>query len=215
MSVQPVGFFREDGMQPENGTVYIPLKITQKLLQKKSNEISTVDIKTKAGTDLYKISKNLQEKLGKNFIVKTKIQLHNTFYKIINTERLVAYLVATLAIIITLFNVIGAMIMIIIEKKDNLFTLVKMGVSVKQLKKIFQLQGLFFCFTGLFLGLVIASVLIALQQHFGWFKITPNTPYPVLWEWNNFFIILGTMTVLPSIAVWIASKHIDKVFSNI
>ncbi len=63
------------------------------------------------------LQKNFKKNLGADFKVQTKEQLNEVYYKVINTENFVSYLIFTLIVIIALFNVIGAIIMMIIDKK--------------------------------------------------------------------------------------------------
>ena len=75
--------------------------------------------------------------------MQTKEQLNEVFYKVINTENFVSYLIFTLIVIIALFNVIGAIIMMIIDKKANLKTLFNLGATIKEIKRIFIIQGFY------------------------------------------------------------------------
>ena len=86
-------------------------------------------------------SEQLQEKLGAQYKVQTKAQLNELFYKVINTENFVSYLIFTLIVIIAMFTIVGAIIMMIIDKKKNLKTLLSLGATMPEIKNIFVLQG--------------------------------------------------------------------------
>jgi lipoprotein-releasing system permease protein len=158
------------------------------------------------------VAEKLQEKLGNDFKVQTKEQLNEVFYKVINTENFVSYLIFTLIVIIALFNVIGAIIMMIIDKKDNLKTLFSLGTSVKEIKKIFELQGFLLTFFGMLIGLSIGVILVFLQRQFALFMITESLAYPVEFRFLNLIIVFLTITVLGFIASKIASSRISKEF---
>lgn len=213
VALQPVGFIEEQSSNG-SGIVYTSLTNAQKLLQKKADDISAIDIRINPKAKEKEVVQRLKQTLGEDFLVKTKMSLHNLFYKILNTERMIAYLVCTLAIIITLFNVFGVLTMIIIDKKRNLLNLVNMGMRVRQIKKIFQAQGMLFCLFGMVIGLVLAGITIALQSHYGFVKLNPYTPYPICWDWKNTIIIVFTMTLLPWGTVWLASKKVHRVISD-
>jgi lipoprotein-releasing system permease protein len=144
--------------------------------------------------------------------VQTKAQLNAVFYKVINTENLVSYLIFTLIIIIALFNVIGAIIMMIIDKKQNLKTLFNLGASLKEIKRIFILQGFLLTFFGMCIGLVLGTILVFLQKKFEIFMIVPNLAYPVEFRFTNFLIVFFTITILGFIAAKIASSRISGEF---
>ena len=196
----------------ENKFVFVTLNQAKKLLKYKENQISGVEIKLNDSLEADTVSKNLQGLLGDDFKVQTKEQLNEVFYKVINTENFVSYLIFTLIVIIALFNVVGAIIMMIIDKKDNLKTLFSLGVTVKQIKKIFVLQGFLLTIYGMFIGLTIGIVLVLLQKQFGWFMITQTLPYPVEFRITNLLIVIATITVLGFLASKIASSRISANF---
>jgi lipoprotein-releasing system permease protein len=69
--------------------------------------------------------------------VKNRAQLNESLYKMLNTENIVVYLIFTLVIVVALFNLIGALIMMILDKKGNLKTLYNLGIEITDLRKIF------------------------------------------------------------------------------
>ena len=144
--------------------------------------------------------------------MQTKEQLNEVFYKVINTENFVSYLIFTLIIIIALFNVIGAIIMMIIDKKDNLKTLFSLGTTVKEIKRIFVFQGFLLTFFGMLVGLVLGVILVFLQDAFGLFMITESLAYPVEFQFYNLIIVIFTITVLGFVAAKIASSRINQKF---
>ena len=158
------------------------------------------------------IAKKLQNDLGTTFKVQTKEQLNEVFYKVINTENFVSYLIFTLIIIIALFNVIGSIIMMIIDKKDNLKTLFSLGATVAEIKKIFVIQGFLLTFFGMIFGLFLGVILVLLQKKYGWFMITESLAYPVEFRFTNLLVVVFTITILGYIAAKIASSRISKEF---
>jgi lipoprotein-releasing system permease protein len=102
----------------ESKFVFVDFNLAKDLLKFKSNEITSIEIKLKDTNFSGEVVEDLQKAFGDNYKVQTKEQLNAIFYKVINTENLVSYLIFTLIIIIALFNVIGAIIMMIIDKKD-------------------------------------------------------------------------------------------------
>jgi len=150
--------------------------------------------------------------LGAGFKVQTKAQLNEVFYKVINTENVVSYLIFTLIIIIALFNVIGSIIMMIIDKKDNLKTLFSLGATVAEIKKIFVIQGFLLTLFGMTFGLILGVILVFLQKEFGLFMITESMAYPVEFQFSNLVVVIFTITFLGFIAAKIASSRITKEF---
>lgn len=196
----------------ENKFVFVSNAQARNLLRYEQNRITGIELKLTPNTDADSVSEDLQKKLGSIYKVQTKAQLNELYYKVINTENFISYLIFTLIVIIALFNVTGAIIMMIIDKKDNLKTLFNLGTTIQQIKKIFVLQGFLLSLSGMTIGLTIGIILVLIQKQFGVFMITQNLPYPVEFRFSNLCIVIVTITVLGFIASKIASSRITKEF---
>lgn len=211
MNLQVVGVY--SGTEEfESKFVFVSINDARNLLHFKENQFTGIEIKLKDNLDANLFSEQLQEQLGSKFKVRTKQQLNEVFYKVINTENFVSYLIFTLIVIIALFNVIGAIIMMIIDKKSNLKTLFSLGATIEEIKRIFVYQGFLLTFLGMIIGLSLGILLVFLQKQFGLFMITQNLPYPVEFRISNLSIVVVTITVLGFIASKIASSRINKDF---
>lgn len=196
-----------------NKYVFAELKLAQNLLNYKDNQVSGIEIKLKDAENVNVFKTELQRKLdANNYKVETREELNALYYKVVNTENFISYLIFTLIVIIALFNVIGAIIMMIIDKKSNLKTLFNLGTSIQQIKKIFVLQGFLLTVVGLVIGLFLGVLAVLFQQATGFFKIIPSIPYPVEFRWMNLGIVFCTIIVLGFIAAKIASSRISEKF---
>lgn len=196
----------------ENKYVFVSLQKARELLNYEESRISAIEIKINPKADPDGMAKLLQSQLGSDYEVKTKAQLNELLYKVINTENFVSYLIFTLIVIVALFNVIGAIIMMIIDKRKNLKTLYNLGATLKEIKQVFVLQGFLLALVGMSVGLILGVILVLIQQEFNLFMITANIPYPVELRWINLFIVLLTISVLGFIAAKIASSRISVSF---
>ena len=132
----------------------------------------------------------------------------------LNTEHVAVYLIFTLILIIALFNIIGSIVMMILDKKKNLKTLYNLGATLKDLRAIFFYQGILMTIIGGSVGLVIGLITIWLQQYFSLIMITPSLAYPVDLQWLNVVVVLATILVLGALASRIASQRIEKTQIN-
>jgi lipoprotein-releasing system permease protein len=105
---------------------------------------------------------------------------------------------------------VGAIIMMISDKKRNLKTFYKMGASIHQIKNVFLMQGVLLTFFSLIIGLSIAILLVLFQQEFQLFMITPYIAYPVKLTFFNFLTVFSTIIVLGFLASWIASSRVNR-----
>ena len=208
-SLQPTGIFNINE-ELDSKYVYCSLDLAQQVFQLKPNEVSSLEFKlqpnAKENEAILFIEKVFKEKV----VVKNRMQLNDALYKMLNTENIVVYLIFTLVIIIALFNLIGALVMIIIDKKNDLKTLYYIGNPITTLRKIFLFQGLLITGIGCFIGLILGSSLILLQEHYSLLMISPNLPYPVLFEIKNILIVVGTISILGFSASFLASRSVNK-----
>jgi len=211
LSSRPVGVFSVTETLDKK-YVFANLSFAQALLNYKPNQISGIALKLSPDIMPYNFAEVLKKKLGSPFKVRTRTQLNAVFYKMLNTENLVSYLIFTLIVIIAIFNVIGAIVMMILDKKENLKTLYNLGTPLPQIKRIFVLHGLLLQGVGLFMGLLLGVILVLLQLHFGFLKITSVLAYPVVFNWTNLFLVIITISVLGYIAARLASSRIKLLF---
>jgi lipoprotein-releasing system permease protein len=190
--------------------IFTDLGLAQELLEYKNNQISGIEIKEKTGTDEDAIIDQLQTIFKNKITVKNRAQLNEALYKMLNTENIAVYLIFTLVIVVALFNLIGALIMMILDKKANLKTLFNLGTEIKDLRKIFLLQGTLLSIFGGIIGLTLGIIIVLLQQHFQLVMITPTLAYPVVFTLENVLIVMGTIVSLGFIASLIASSRVSK-----
>lgn len=207
--VYPIGIYAisED---LDSKYVFVDLGLAQELLEYKANQISGIEIKEKVGADENAIIDKLNAIFKNKITIKNRAQLNESLYKMLNTENIAVYLIFTLVIVVALFNLIGALIMMILDKKGNLKTLFNLGTEIKDLRKIFLLQGTLLSVFGGIIGLTLGIIIVLLQQHFQLVMITPTLAYPVIFSIENVLIVMGTIVALGFIASLIASSRVSK-----
>ncbi len=194
----------------DNKYVFADLRLTQALLEKDSLSISGINFKMDEGVEPISVRDEIQSILGANVQLKNRQQLNSTLYKMLNTENVATYLIFTLVLIIALFNVVGAIIMMILDKQQNSKTLYSLGTTIKELRRIYFVQGVLVTGFGGLIGVLLGVLIVWSQLAFSWLKITPSLAYPVKFEFINIVIVLATILVLGVIASKIASSRINK-----
>ncbi len=190
--------------------VFCDLSLAQELLEYQPNQISAIELKIKTDTDESKIIEQINAIFNGKVEVKNRAQQNATLYKMLNTENIAVYLIFTLVIIIALFNLIGALIMMILDKKSNLKTLFNLGSEIQDLKKVFLLQGTLLSVLGGIFGLILGIVVVVIQQKFQLIMITKTLPYPVIFGFKNVLIVFVTIVLLGFLASLIASSRVTK-----
>lgn len=180
------------------------------LLRLKEDEISALEVKVSPTASPDTVKKDIEALFDQNVVVKDRIQLNDSLYKMLNTENLAVYLIFTLVIIIALFNVIGSIIMAVLEKQQNSKTLLNLGLTKKEIQRIFFYQGGLMSVAGGIVGLVAGVILVISQIYFEWIMITPSLAYPVKLEFINIIIVFVTISALGFLASYISSQSVKR-----
>jgi lipoprotein-releasing system permease protein len=190
--------------------VFSNLDFARNLLELDEDTFSGVEIKITPEADADVVTGKIKALFGDEIIVKNRAQLNEMLYKMLNTENLAVYLIFTLVLIIALFNVAGSIIMVILDKRENIKTLFNLGASESQIKRIFFTQGMLMTIIGGAIGLSAAILLVYLQLQFDLVMITPSLPYPVAITLENILIVIFTIGILGLIASFIAAGSSRK-----
>ncbi len=190
--------------------VFTNISYAKALLDLEANEYSAIEFKVDPEADLALITKKIDGIFKGKAVVKSRAELNDALNKMLNSENLFVYLIFTLVLTIALFNVVGSIIVMILDKRENIKTLYNLGATPNQIKNIFFLQGMLMTGLGGIIGLLVAIILIVLQMNFDLVMITPNLPYPVKMKVQNILIVLVTIFTLGLIASYIAAGRSKK-----
>ena len=204
------------GESVDETTAFAPLDMLQKLLRLSSENTSALYVKLAPQADDQSVQKSLQEALGDSYRVLTKAGRNPALYKMLQTERVAVIGILSLVVLIALFNVVGAIIMTVLEKKENINTLYQLGAPVTALQRVFFNQGVLLSGVGGGIGLLVALVLVVLQ------KITPFVQipgsylaYPVALEWSAFWTVLLVVGGLSTLVSWLTAKVVKGVVKGV
>ena len=190
--------------------LFASLPLVQALLEKEAAQITGLNVKITDPARLEEVRSELQSLLGPEVLVLSREELNGTLYRMLNTENLATYLIFTLVLIIALFNVVGAIIMMILDKREHSKTLYNLGATITSLRKIYFMQGLLLTTLGGAIGILIGGLLVGSQVMWGWLKITETLSYPVELTLPNALLVMGTISVLGFLSSFMASRRISK-----
>lgn len=190
--------------------VFAPISMARELASIPANQVSFIELKLTDGANPEVVRTAIETLFSNKVVVKNREQLNDALYRMLNTENIAIYLIFTLVLIVALFNLAGAITMMILDKKENLKTLYAMGVTLKQLRLIFFLMGALITVIGGLLGLGIAYVLLYVQQVSPFVFISPSLPYPVAPKVTDMVVVMLTITVLGFGASKIAANRVSK-----
>lgn len=206
------------GIQQEFDLKYIlvPLDFARDLFEY-TNQVSALEIKLKKDVNADKVQQEIQEILGSDYKVKNRYQLHETFYKIMKSEKFYIFLILTFILIVASFNIIGSLTMLIIDKKEDIATLRSLGANLKTIRNIFLTEGWLISIVGAFFGLIIGFLICWLQIKFELVKFGASgsfivNAYPVKIVWSDLLIIFVTVISIGYFAAFYPVRYITKRF---
>ena len=192
----------------DNEYVFADISLAKTLLNYEENQYSAIEFRLQPNADEDYVVSAIETQFPNAFIIKNRLQLNDALFKMLNTENLAVYLIFTLVIIIALFNVIGAIIMMILDRKKSLNTLFSLGAEPQTIKRIFFLQGALMTFISGVIGISIGLLIVFSQLQWEWVMLTPSFPYPVKLEMYNIGIVIITIFGLGILASKLASQRI-------
>ncbi len=190
--------------------IYSSIGLARELLNYSKNQVTHIEFKLDDDANEDLVRSQIQTILGDTIRIRNRVQLNDALYKMLNTENLVVYLILTLVSIILIFNVIGSLIMMILDKKKTLNTLFSLGTTLKNIRRIFFYQGVTMTVVGTTIGLLIGFIVVVIQQQFALVMITQTLPYPMSLNMENFLVVFITISVLGILASKMASVRITK-----
>ena len=191
--------------------VFATLSLAQRLTGVQANEVSAVEVKLSKGISATEGQKRLQKVLGDSFVIKDLMALNEDLYKMFQTENLATYLIFTLVLIVALFNLVGAIIMMILDKRKNLYTLFALGMTQRQIRAIFFLQGVIVSLLGAVFGVGLGIGIAWLQKTYPMLYINPNATVPIAYPMDirllEIVVVFFTIFVLGIIASAIGASR--------
>lgn len=209
-NIIPVGVYVLENEDIDSKYVFTDIDVARELLSIPTNEVTHLEFKLEPGVSERKAINTLKSIFGEDIIVKNREQLNDGLYRMLNTENLVVYLIFVLVVIMALFTLVGALIMIILEKQNNMHTLVNLGMGHKDVKRVFMFQGIIMSGIGAIIGIILGVIVVNLQYYFHLIMIREGMPYPVEFRLSNVIIVFISILVLGFAASYIAASRANQ-----
>ena len=205
----PSGVYTSSDVKDQR-TVFSSLSSAQSLLKKNKEEITSILIKT--FDDSRTLTKVLKKVFNEGYLVKSREELNQTYYKMLNVEGLILNILMGLILTVAMFNSIGAIIILIVEKRKGVQTLLKLGATKKNIQTLFFKHGLMISFSGGVIGLVSGICFVSLQKSYSFIKLAgTEIPYPVSLELSNVLLVIVFLLIVCSLGSYLASKTSLKI----
>ena len=185
----------------------------------REKEASALEIKTKEGTSIRKAIRELQTLMGPDFEVQDRLHQQKDVFKVFKMEKFISYLFLTFILLIACFNIIGSLIMLMVEKQQDAGLLESMGAEPKTVERIFIINGVLISLIGAVTGLILGITAVLLQQKYGFISLGSAgnfivDAYPVSIKVQDIILVLVTVLAVSFLSVRpigpIARKFIRK-----
>lgn len=203
----------------DNKYVITNLAFMKQQMNYQHDEYSALEISLSNPGQSEEFAKTLRGKLTDHFRVLTKYQQNSSLYNSMRLEKWVIYAVLTLILIIAAFNMVGALTMLVLEKRKDISVLQSLGADSALIKKIFLSEGILLAVVGAGTGIVLALIIAFLQMKFHLIKLIGNSflidYFPVKLVVTDFILVALTSLVIAFCASWFPARKASQQMFNL
>ena len=178
--------------------------------------LSSLEIRLKDGSNLDDVKKEMQDLAGSKYKVMDRFEQQADTFKIMQIEKIIAYIFLTFILVVACFNIIGSLSMLIIDKKNDVNTLRNLGATDKQISQIFLFEGRMISTIGAIIGIGFGLLMCFIQQQYGIVSLGDSSgnfvvnAYPVSVHYGDIAIIFVTVLAVGWLAVWYPVRYLSK-----
>ncbi len=203
----PVGVFSVQ-QEYDNKYVFVDLHFLQELVNK-SDQISGYEVRLHDYQDRSQTLIALKSILGSGYKVLDRNQQDAAFYKLMKIEKWVSYAILSFVLVLVAFNIVGALWMIVLEKKKDIMVLKSIGMKDKVVRTIFLQTGMWITGLGILIGFVLTLIFYLLQQRYGIVPIPEGflvDRYPINLRGSDFLIVGMTVAAIGFVASYLPAR---------
>lgn len=198
------GVFRLNQIDIDDQVAIVPIHLARKLFRY-DDEVSSLDLQLRAGVSVKRVKKELRAILGDDFVVEDRYEQQSESFRMLQIEKWVTFLILAFIVLIAIFNVVGSLSMLIVEKGEDIKSLRNMGADNDLITRIFLFEGWLIALIGIIAGIAVGIALCLIQQYFGVIKLgtVPGEfivdAYPVIvkfWDIVLIFLIVAFISLL-------------------
>lgn len=208
----PVGTFM---VQTDFDAQYVlsSLDFARQLLNASVDEISALEIKLASGVSGDRVLQELRALLGPDYVVENRYEQEEAFLKLMKMEKWLSYAIVGLMMALVAFNLVGALWLVVLEKRKDIAILKSMGATRSMVRNIFLLEGILLSLLGTLAGFAFALLLFAAQKYAGLVSVPGNLiidAYPISLRLIDFLIVGITVTGIGFLASWLPARKAQK-----
>ena len=199
----------------DKGYIIVSIEMARNLFGQQGR-LSSLELRLKPGCNVGSAKKQLAQLAQGRYKVLDRYEQQADTFKIMNIEKLMAYLFLTFILVVACFNIISSLLMLIIDKKNDVATLRNMGATNHQITQIFLFEGRLISLMGALLGIGIGLLLCGLQQQFGLVSLGGSAgtyivdAYPVSVHYIDVLFIFLTVIAVGWLSSWYPVRYMSK-----
>ncbi len=204
MMIYPSGIFI---MQKDfDDRIIVPLSFTRDLLDQPVN-VSAIELNFKPGTNVDAAQSSIKDKIGAQFNVINRYEQNSELYKTLHLEKASTFLILTFILIIAIFNIVGSLTMLVIDKRKDIAILTSLGATGRMIQGIFFVEGLLITLSGCVMGMVVGLAFVLAQMQYKMIKLDGVVDaFPVEVRISDFLLVFLTVAVIGGIASGISAR---------
>lgn len=209
------GVFALNQAKYDDQMMIVSIDLARELLRYET-EVSSIDIKLKDAAEVDRVQAKIKSVLGENYLVKNRFEQQEDLFRMVSIEKWVTFLILAIILVIAVFNIVGSLTILIIEKNEDIRILKNLGADNKLILKVFLFEGGLITFVGTIAGIILGLIICLLQQYFGLLQLgsTPGTfvmdAYPVVVELLDVLLIFVTVSMIGLLAVVYPVNNLRK-----
>ena len=195
--------------------IFCPISFVRELMDYEG-EVTSLEIQLKEGANTAKVRKQIADLAGEKYLLKDQQEQEDSLYKTMKSEKFMIYLILAFILILAAFNIIGALGMLILEKKTDTAVLFSMGASKSLIQKVFIYEGIMVSALGGLAGTLLGALICFLQQTFHIVKLGGGGAhyiipyYPVQIRFTDLLVVLFTILVICLLTSIIPAYNLKK-----
>ena len=178
--------------------------------------VSSLELRLKEGSDIGAVKKKIAATVGDKYRVRDRYEQQDDTFKIMQIEKLFAYVFLTFILVVACFNIVGSLSMLIIDKRGDVVTLRNLGASDRQIGRVFLCEGRMISVAGAVIGILVGLLLCWLQQQYGLVKLGGSdasfivNAYPISVHYLDVFLVFLTVVAVGWLAVWYPVRYFSR-----
>lgn len=182
----------------------------------RQGEITSLELRVKPEADINSTKQEIQRILGDKYKVKDRFEQQEDTFRIMQIEKILAYVFLTFILVIACFNIVGSLSMLMIDKRDDVRTLRHLGASDKLIQRIFLIEGSLISVMGAVIGTLLGLLLCWLQQEYGLVRMGSTSgsfivdAYPLSVHYADVLIVFVTVVIITLISVYYPVRYLTR-----